>query len=174
MAVKNSSLGLSLLEVANVATTGLPTTWEVLEDVKIGTGNFTEDEGSTENIEIEQTDEIYRTITTKGSVKKLTFELYDVSPDNLVKLKGGTVTPATASNGKIWNMGETSLDIFKSVRVTTKDGYKLIIANGHVKARITWPLSKSELATVLVEITVNKPKDIALKSFTVEHPEKGI
>ncbi|QQT43352.1 Uncharacterised protein [Sphingobacterium multivorum] len=173
MAVKNSSLGLKLLELADVPATGLPTTWEVLEDVKIGTANLTEEEDTTEDIEIEESDDTYRTIKTKKGAIKLTFELYDVSPQNLKKLKGGTVTDATATAGDIWSPDENSIDIYRAARVTTKDGYKLVFANGFVKARITWNLTKSELATVTVEITANKPIDPTLKIFTVEHPEKA-
>lgn len=172
MAANESSLGLKKIELAPVATTGLPTTWEELEDTPIGNSILSETEPTVENIFIEQKKGVYRSITTEDGVTTLTIETYDVSPKNIAKIKGGTATTPTAAKGSTWKGSIETVDINLAVRVTTLDDYVLTIPNGKVVAVINWPLSKSELAKVVITITAQDPLDNTLGALEIEAPDK--
>lgn len=172
MAVKESSLGLKKIELADVAETGLPLVWDELEDTPISSGVLSETEPSTENIFVEQKKGVYRTIVTEEGITTLVIETYDVSPANIAKLKGGVVTVATSSKGSTWKGSLETIEINKAVRVTTLDGYILTIPNGKLIAVINWALTKSELAKITITITAQEPLDPTLGLLEIESPDK--
>ncbi|WP_099368069.1 phage tail tube protein [Sphingobacterium sp. 1.A.4] len=170
MAKTKSSLGLKKIEIADVPATGLPTSWTELKATKIGTAVLTEEDDNITNIFIEQSDEVYRTITTERGATTFAFEMYEITAANLAKLKGGTATTETGSVGATWDKSVNSVELFQSVRITTLDDYQVIIPNGNVKARITWTMTKEDLATVSITITVNTPLDETLPPLRVIEP----
>lgn len=166
MAVENSSLGLKRIGIANVVASALPTVFTELHDAQIDSASLTESEPTTEDIRIEQKKGIYRRIETEEGSTVFTVQLYDVSPDNIALLKGGTVTPATAEVGKRWARTET-VEVTKAVQLITLDDYKIYIPNGYVTALITWALSKSALATITLTIAA---QDHELGDVIIEEP----
>lgn len=153
MGSEKSSLGLKYIGIAEVTPAAVPTTYVELEDAQIDSASVTENEPSTEDIRIEQKSGVYRTIVTEEGSTVFTVQLYDVSVDNLEKLKGGTVTPSAAQIGKRWSNKDSSFEINKALKLETLDGYKLYIPNGKVIALVTFALAKSSLATVTLTIT---------------------
>ena len=170
MAKTKSSLGLKKLEIADVPATGLPTTWTELKATKVGTAVLTEEDDSVTNIFIEQSDEVYRTIKTEKGATTFTFEMYEITAANLAKLKGGTATTETGGVGATWDKAVNSVELFQTIRMTTLDDYQIIIPNGNLKARITWTMTKEDLATITVTITVNTPLDETLPPLRVIEP----
>lgn len=166
MGVENSSLGLKRIGVAEVDAAALPTIFTELEDAQIDSASLTESEPTTEDIRIEQKKGIYRRIETEEGSTVFTVQLYDVSPDNIALLKGGTVTPATAQTGKRWSRKET-VEVTKALELVTLDDYKIYIPNGYVIALITWALAKSALATVTLTITAQEHE---LGDVIIEEP----
>lgn len=152
MAVENSSLGLKYIGIANVDAETIPATYQELEDAQIDSASLTESEPATEDIRIEQKPGVYRTITTAEGTTVFTVQLYDMSTDTLALLKGGTVTPPTATVGKRYAKKET-FEVKKALKLVTLDDFKIFIPNGKVSANVTWTLAKSALATVTLTIT---------------------
>lgn len=153
MAVKNSSLGLKYIGVADVVADAIPSEYTELEDAQIDSASVTENEPSTEDIRIEQKAGIYRTITTEEGSTVFTVQLYDVSVDTIELLKGGTVTAPSAGQGKRWSNKDASFEVNKAVKLITLDDFKLYIPNGKVVALVTFALAKSGLATLTLTIT---------------------
>lgn len=172
MAANESSLGLKKIELADVLPTGIPTAWTELEDTPIESATLSETEPTTENIFIEQSKNVYRTITTEDGVMTLVIDTYDVSPANIARLKGGTVTTATSSEGSKWQASNEVVEINKAIKITTLDDYILIIPNGKVVANINWQLTKTALARVTITITAQAPLDPTLGALIVEAPDK--
>jgi len=158
MAVQHSSLGLKHIGIAAVDQTDIPTAWTELEDAKIDSATLTENEPSTEDVRIEQKRGVYRTIVTEEGSTVFTVELYDVSADNIARLKGGAVTPAdtAAGIGRRWSSKDASFDVYRAVRLETLDGYKVYIPNGKVSALVTFQLSRSGLATLTLTVTAQQ------------------
>jgi len=170
MGAENSSLGLKYIGVADVTANAVPTVYTELEDAVIDSASVTENEPTTEDIRIEQSRGIYRTITTEEGSTVFAVQLYDVSVDNLELLKGGTVTAPSAGKGKTWSNKDSSFEVNKAVKLETLDGYKLYIPNGRVVALVTFALAKSGLATVSLTITA---QDHTEGSVLWEEPVAG-
>lgn len=164
MASTNSSIGLKKIEIADVVAKGLPTAYTELEDVKIGTAILSETEPTINEIYTEQRPNVYRAVTAQEGVTTLSFEIYDVSPATIAKLKGGTVTAG------LWKGSKNTISITKSVRVTTLDNYVIDIPNGKVVATLNWTLSKEELASISVKITAQEPSDADLGIIQIKSP----
>jgi len=158
MAVQHSSLGLKYIGVAEVDPAEIPAVYAELEDAKIDSATLTENEPSTEDVRIEQKRGVYRTITTEEGSTVFTVELYDVSADNIARLKGGAVQPAVPADGigKRWSSKDASFEVAKAVRLETLDGYKVYIPNGKVSALVTFQLSRSGLATITLTVTAQQ------------------
>jgi len=169
MAVQHSSLGLRKIEIAEVDPAAIPAAWTELEDAKIDSATLTENEPSTEDIRIEQRRGVYRTITTEEGSTVFTVELYDVSADNIARLKGGTVSPADAGAGigRRWSSKDAAFEVSKAVRLETLDGYRVYIPNAKVQALITFQLSRSGLATMTLTATA---QDHPMGDVIVEEP----
>lgn len=172
MAVIESSVGLKKVEIADVPATGLPTVWTELKAAEIGSATLSESANTTENIKIEQSPSgNYRTIITEYGVKTFVVRLYDVTADNLNKLKGGTVTPAVpGTSGKIWKAPREAVSKNQAVRLTTFDDYKIILPNGFLEALIDWPMTVGALGGVALTVTAQLPADATLSDIEVEEP----
>lgn len=166
-----SSVGLKKIEIAAVPEAGLPVVWTELKAVKIGSAKLTEAAPSTTDVKIEQKPtSTYRKITTEAGETTLTVELYDVTPDNLVLLKGGSVTGDGDATPKVWKKGVSSAEIQKAVRLTTNDDFVIILPQAHVEAVINWALTVGDLATLSVTFTPLQPTDVTLPSIQIEQP----
>lgn len=162
MAVENSSLGLKSLKIAEVDPAALPSAYPIeLKDAQVDSASVSETEPSVENIRIEQKKGIYRRIVTEEGVITYTIQLYDLSVDQIVAVKGGTVTPATATVGKRWGRTET-VQMNKAMQLVTLDDFKIYFPNANVLALITWPTSRTALGTITVTFTAQ------------DHPEGDI
>lgn len=171
MAVIQSSVGLKKVEIADVPATGLPTTWTELKATEIGSATLSESANTTENIKIEQSPSgTYRTLITEYGVKTFVIRLYDVTADNLNKLKGGTVVPGGAGKGKTWKAPREAVSKNQAVRLTTFDDYKIILPNGFLEALIDWPMTVGALGGVALTITAQLPADTSLSDIEVEEP----
>jgi len=170
MAVENSSLGLKYIGLGEKLPTGLQETYTELEDAQIDSASLTETDATYEDIRIEQKPGIYRRIVTEEGSIVFTVQLYDVSPDNINLLKGGTVTAATETVGKRWHMSKETVNIQKALKLVTLDDYIIYIPNGFVSALITWNLAKSQLATITLTITAQDVSDEDLGNVIIEEP----
>lgn len=153
MAVENSSIGLKSIKIADVDPAAIPTIFSLeLEDAQVGSATVTETEPTKENIYIEQKKGVYRRITTQEGEVSYTIQLYDLSTDQIESVKGGTVTPATATVGKRWGRTE-QVEIKKALELITLDDFKIYFPNADVSALITWPTTKTALGTITITFT---------------------
>ncbi|WP_282638095.1 hypothetical protein [Sphingobacterium thalpophilum] len=153
MAVEHSSIGLKSIKIAEVDPAAIPTTFNLeLEDAQVGSATVTETEATKENIRTEQRKGIYRRITTQEGEVTYTVQLFDLSVDQINAVKGGTVTPATATVGKRWGRTET-VDIIKALQLVTFDDFKIYFPKADVSALITWPTTKTALGTITLTFT---------------------
>lgn len=167
MGAENSSLGLKSLKIAEVDPVGIPTSFTVeLKDAQVGSAGVTETAAQTENIYTEQKKRIYRRIKTQEGEIQYTVQLYDLSVEQIAAVKGGTVTPATASVGKRWGRTET-VELSKALEIITLDDVKIILPNAYVEALITWPTTKTALGTITVTFTA---QDHPMGDIIVEEP----
>jgi|GEM_PF-1414241 len=170
-----SSVGLKKIEIADVVKTGtgIPSAWvKELKAAVIGTATFSETANTSTDIRIEQQPTgIYRRLTTEYGIKTIAVSLYDVSADNLNKLKGGTVTAAVpGTSGKKWNASREAVDIEQAVRLTTFDDFKIIIPRARLEALIDWPLTVGDLGKVAITFTALLPELTTVSDLIVEEP----
>ena len=162
MAVENSSLGLKSIKIAEVNPLAIPDAYPVeLYDAQVDSATIAETEPTVEDIRIEQKKGIYRRIVTEEGAVTYTIQLYDLSVDQISAVKGGTVTPATATVGKRWGRTETA-ELKKALELVTLDDFKIYFPNAHVLALITWPTSRTALGTITITFTAQ------------DHPEGDI
>lgn len=173
---KESSVGLKKIEVADVPATGLPTTWIELKAAVIGTATLSESAATKTPLRIEQAPQgVYRNLTTEYGVKTFVVSLYDVSADNLNKLKGGTVTPAVpGTSGKIWKSGRDVVNKEQAVRMTTSDGFIIILPRTDFEALIDWPMTVGDAGKVALTFTALLPADESLSDIQVQEPTPAV
>jgi len=153
MAVENSSIGLKSIKIADVNPLKIPETFTVeLEDTQVGSASITETPATYENIRVEQKKGIYRRIKTEEGEVTYTTQLYDLSVDQIELVKGGTITPATATTGKRWGRTET-VEITKALQLVTFDDFKIYFPNASISALITWPTTVGALGTMTLTFT---------------------
>lgn len=147
--------GLDGIDMADIPSDGsIPTTWTHIGVTYRDEATLTEDDPtetnhlSNENDDPEESDIV-------GGAKKLSFNLIDYDPDNLVKFMGGTAT-GTAPD-KAWEAPAQKDKIEKAFRVRSKNGQYLIFPRVSFWAKVDYKLAPSGIAKVLVVGTVMTP-----------------
>lgn len=167
MAVENSSIGLKSIKIAEVDPLKIPEVFTLeLKDTQVDSATITETEATYENIRIEQRKGIYRRIQTEVGEVTYVAQLYDLSVDQIALVKGGTVTPATATVGKRWGRTET-VELHKALELITLDDFKIYFPNAHISAVITWPTSRTALGTMTITFTA---LDHPVGDIVIEEP----
>lgn len=166
-----SSVGLKKIEFADPVAEGLPSVWTTIGDTQIGSASVTETEPTSTDIRIEEKpNSIYRRLTTEGGIEQFAANIYDLSADTILALKGGSVTGDGSSTAKKWSKSQELVTINKAVRITTFDDFVITFPNGLVQATINWPLTVGDLGQIAITVTAQAPLDSDLSDVEITEP----
>lgn len=157
--------GLSKIEIGSIAVDGdVSANFESVGQIYKETAKIEQAEGEAIEHEVEDVEDPVILIPSKG---RTTFEfaIINFDPDNLVKILGGTAT-GTAPNKK-WEAPDSASILEKSVKITPKSGSPIVIPRASLRSRITYTLSKSGIAQVIVSGTVLQPTKEGVKSIQI-------
>lgn len=148
--------GLASLKMGGInSTTGLPENLADVGDVFKNSCLFGEEDGQVTEHRSEFSQFPIVKVNELGTTT-LQFRLMDMEADEIVALKGGTVT-AGDSSPNVYNSPSDIVNIEKSFEITTDDGTVITINRGDVMAKVNSALSKQGLTTLDVVVTVLQP-----------------
>lgn len=166
-----SSVGLKKIEIADPVSSGLPETWVEIEAAQIGSWSLTETEPTKTILRVEQKpNSVFRELTTEPGIENLAGEIYDLSADTMLAVKGGAVTGDGTSTPKQWGKSETLSTIMKAVRVTTFDDHVIVFPNASVQATFNWPLTVGDAGRIALSFTPQAPLDDSLQEVMISEP----
>ncbi|ARK08876.1 hypothetical protein A6C57_00325 [Fibrella sp. ES10-3-2-2] len=152
--------GIAKIEYAAIPNDGaVPTTgWATLGKTKEGTGKLDMADGTSTEFRVEEDVQPLKIITTPGAIT-VSFEVADADIDKMPILFGGTV----ASSGtnpvvKTWNMPASPLNPEFALKVTTLEGYTIIVPRGQFAPKLAGDLSRTGLLGTPVVVTALAPK----------------
>lgn len=158
MARKNNIIGLKAVKMGPIAVDGgMGTTLsEMLGATVKGTASLILNEGSYEDVEIEEEDVPYDELETQAPKWVFQMESYNVSAKALNDIGGGTYTAgAEGAPDKIgFDVPETKE---LSVEVESRNGAKLQIARMKLRIRPQFDTQKQQFGRVIVTGTPLKP-----------------
>ena len=122
---KTAAYGISTVTIATPGTNGAyPSSWEgegafSFKAIVKDSFQFNDSESSDNDIEIEDSDQIYASLQSSAATKGFTMDTYDLSAEAYTALMGFTTT--TSEQGG-WNEAPAnSNDLLKAVQVVTKE-----------------------------------------------------
>lgn len=117
---------------------------EVLGATVKGTATLTSTEPTSEEIEIEESDELFDEIETKSGVWTLKASTYNVSALTMKLFFGGTIT------GTKWasSVGGNSIQVYKSVAVETRSGIKATFVKMKLTGTANLAFDKAKLGQI--------------------------
>lgn len=138
--------GLKAITMGDPATDGGMGTvlTEVLGATVKGTAALTSTEPTTEEIEIEETDELYDEIETKAGVWSLKASTYNVSAITMKKFFGGTIVAG------VWSapVGGATVQVYQSVVAETRTGIKFNFVKMKLTATANIAFDKAKLGQI--------------------------
>jgi len=137
---------------------------EVLGATVKGTASLTSTAPETEEIEIEETDELYDEIETKGAIWTLAGSTYNVSAITMQKFFGGTI-----ANG-IWSapVGGATVQVYQSVVAETRTGIKFNFVKMKLTGTANLGFDKSKLGQIDWTGKVLKADKVNTPAFTID------
>lgn len=137
---------------------------EVLGATVKGTANLTSSAPETEEIEIEETDELYDEIETKGAVWTLAASTYNVSAATMQKFFGGTVASG------VWSppVGGATTQVYQSVEAETRTGIKFAFVKMKLTGTANLAFDKTRLGQIDWTGKVLKPDKASTPAFSVD------
>jgi hypothetical protein len=163
-----NSYGVKKIEMGAIAVDGdMGTVLTDIGTIYKDTCDLQEEDGTATEHYGEQYDDPFLVIEKRGKLT-LKFSIVDVTPDNLVKFLGGSVT--TVSTKDTWNRPLTVPVIEKSFKVTTQNDVIFEIPRGKVKGKINWKVAGQEVAKVDITVTAMQPTKTGVSNFVVTEP----
>lgn len=160
-------LGVVKIEIGDIAADGdVSTSFATVGQIYKGTASIEQEEGEDIVHESEEVDDPIEVVPTKGKTT-VSWGVVDFTPENLVKVLGGTVT-GTAPNTK-WQAPASAAIIEKSIKVTSRGGKTFTYPRASIKARVSYSLSKEGIAQVLITATIMQPTKTGVASCEVTH-----
>lgn len=162
MAARKYAWGLAKIEVADIAGDGgLGTVWTQIGDTEQGSAVFTESEGTIQEFFTEESDDPVFSGKSEPGSKTFTWSTNDLTPENIVILKGGEVTGDGTTTPKTWVAPDTDPEVEKSLRLTLRSGQVIEIVRAKLVSNLDWNLGKDNLGKVTVATTILKPTKAA-------------
>lgn len=159
--------GLAKIEIAPIAGDGgVGTSWTEIGDTEQGSANFSEEEGTTQEFYVEESDDPVFTARTQPGAKSFVFGTNNVTPEQMVILKGGSVSGDGTTTPKVWEAPLVESQIEKSLRLTLKTGQIITIVRAKMVSNLDWNLGKENLAKISVATTILKPTKAATAPYT--------
>lgn len=147
--------GLKSLKMGAIAVDGgMGTSLTDLGGTLEGSATLTTDDGETITINTEESDFAAIQFNTPGETK-VVFDILDMTPDNVAKVLGGTVTGT--GDAAVYKAPSGSVDIEQSLEIVTKNDFKWQFPRVKVSAKLNATLSKKDVYKVTVTCVVLKP-----------------
>ena len=166
MATKTKVYGLKAITMGDPEVDGGMGTvlTEVLGATVKGTATLTSTEPTTEEIEIEETDELFDEIETKAGVWSLKASTYNVSAVTMELFFGGTVALG------IWSppVGGTSVQVYQSVIAESRSGIKFNFVKMKLTATANIAFDKAKLGQIDWTGKLLKADKAATPSMTID------
>lgn len=138
-------------------TVAMPETLTDFAKTVKGSMTLEESEATEEKFYVEEQSAPVESVITEDSELEATWECYDIAPEILAIVKGGTTT--TSATEKTWSAPSSAVRIKKAIQLTTESGAKITIPNATITARITGKVGKEELLKLSVKATPLDPGD---------------
>ncbi len=149
------SSGITEIAIGAIAGDGgAGTTLASVGDIYEGTAEFVQDDNETTEHYSEIADDPFLVVTKKGKMT-VKFSIVDVTPATLVLFLGGTA--AGTAPAETWASPATLPNIEQTVRITTREGFVILIARAKIVGKINWNLGRTEVAKIDVEATILTP-----------------
>ena len=155
--MSTTAIGLKELKMGPVAGDGgMGTVLEVLSATVVDTAVLTNEAPTTTDFPIEEQDDPIYSTSVAGK-RTIAWSTYNVTPDALVRVLGGSVVQ-DASGNDVWEAPLNTPQIYQSVQLTTLDGDIVKLVRVKIDAIIEWNFQKSKLAQVNITGTILKPE----------------
>jgi len=152
--------------VGAIANDGGPGTalTELFGDTVPGTAVLETTEASTQDITIEESDDPIETITTEPQRWTLAFHSYNLSPEVLQTLFGGTVTSG------VWEAPDKAPSVEMTVQVETMSSMVITMPRVKLTAKMTMNFDKTQLGRIEITGTVLNPTKEGVGKISIGDP----
>lgn len=152
------AIGLEYIKLGDIEASGaMSTKLSQLGYTYQDTANLSQDDPQTTEFNVEELDDPIEEISTPGA-KNITFGIIDMTPANMLKVMGGTVT-GTAPNEE-WHAPTTAPDIEQSVELKDKKSGKVMqFPRCKITAKFDWKLAKTGISVIQITAKVLRPTD---------------
>ena len=153
--------GLKSVEFGDIATDGGVATVFAAQGLTFkDTFEIIEADADVKEFFAEETDEAVLAVSTKGKMQ-MKFELMNYDNTSLAYLKGGSIV------SDVYNADRFTVNIEKSVKVTPTTGMIFTFPRCLITTKWKGKLSKGELMTLEVTITVMTPTKAGVAPYTL-------
>lgn len=160
-----TALGLSSIELAEVAATGAETDWAALGKTYEGTCKMTEEDPTETEFYSEEDDDPQETIVKRGKTT-VTWSIMNLTAATMKNVFGGEYTADT----KTWGGPAKIYTAEKAIKITPQIGCTFIIPRGKFYAKITADFSKTGLFLAECKATILTPTNSTRKRIEVVDP----
>ncbi|MBO0947282.1 phage tail tube protein [Fibrella forsythiae] len=150
--------GIAKIEYAPIPNDGaVPTTgWLIFGNTKEGTGKLDMADGTKTEFRVEENAQAIKIVTTPGAITA-SFEIADADIDSMPTLFGGQVGSAGTPVVKTWNMPANPLNPELALKITTLEGFIIVMPRGQWAPKISGDLSRTGLLGIPVVVTALAP-----------------
>lgn len=138
-------------------TVAMPAVMDLFAATVKGSLKLSESEPTLKEFFVEEQSAPVEQVISEDSKLTAEWQCYDISPDIITKVKGGTVTAGASDD--TWAAPAGSSLIKLAVELETSKGVKVKIPNASVVARFDGTLGKEELLTMSIKLTALDPGD---------------
>ncbi len=117
-----------------------------------GSLTVSEDEAQTKDFKVEETTTPVKSVVTDAGALKVKWRAYDMTPENLVKVKGGEAPDANTYNGPASVIAQEL-----ALEIETEEGIKFSIYKSSVLGRIDGSIGRASLLEVEASATALDP-----------------
>lgn len=152
--------GIDKIEIAEVGTEN----WRTLGYTSIDTASINEEDGNTQDFNVEELDTPLFSRFTPGKTT-ISFQVADPALATFVEVFGGTIS-GVGTNAQ-WSAPAAYIQKEFRVRVTPKIGYVMLFNRMLFKPLKSFPLGKNNLTTITVNADMLQPTDGVTAAFII-------
>lgn len=164
--------GLVKVEFSDIAADGgIGSTFTQFGDTVKDSFSLTETDPTTQDFNIEESDDPIDTITTAKGVESAAWSTYNVEPDYMVIMFGGTKAGTGVEGDEYtWTPPDTQPEVEKSMRITDRNGLVIAICRVKLTAKKNLSFQGSKLGTLDITAKILTPTKAAEPKYTITYP----
>lgn len=164
------SLGLATLKLGNIAGDGgMGTSLTAIGDTVQDTAVLSNDENQLTDFFSEEQDDPVESIVSQKGKFTLSWSSYNVDPDIMVKLFGGTKTGDGGVTPYKWAAPASIPDVEQSIELVDKKGNKIEIVRAKLTSKLQWNFKKTALAQIDIVATVLTPTKANTAPYSITY-----